>query len=257
MKVKTCLDYPQAKVKTLHPANLFALPKVQEIVKEFKPSFMYFNGLFGMMAGHAFKSPHHKEISEEYERIYMEDPKEGKTVFDILKSKTTDSSHPQKVMIALHGVTGHSNENYMQDMGHYAVRHGYHFVVFHHFAPFNEKDCKLIDFIDNRHLDDVIGFIRDHFREEGKDGNSRDCELFLTGFSLGGNHVLKYLGSSAKNAKPGETSPYQHLTAVAAVSAPFDVLYTGVKMKTTRMGFYNKFLHNNLHRGFKDKTFFN
>jgi hypothetical protein len=37
---------------------------------------------------------------------------------------------------------------------------GYNVVVFNHFAPHDEKDLRLIDMTKNRHMDEVIEFVK-------------------------------------------------------------------------------------------------
>jgi predicted alpha/beta-fold hydrolase len=64
-------------------------------------------------------------------------------------------------------------------------------VAFNHYAPEGEKDMRLMDMNENRHLDEVIRFVKSKFDKEGE-----ECELYLVGFSLGANHSLRYAGSA-------------------------------------------------------------
>ena len=74
-----------------------------------------------------------------------------------------------------------------------------------------------------------------------------DCELYLLGFSLGGNFLMRWLGSHAKNRleNPDSSDPYlpSHVAAFAGVSLPFDVSTVGIHLKRVRMGLYNEFLY--------------
>ncbi len=64
-------------------------------------------------------------------------------------------------------------------------------VVFNHFAPNDEKELRLMDMNEKKHLDEVIRYVKSKFDKEGE-----ECEIYLVGFSLGGNHSLRYAGYS-------------------------------------------------------------
>jgi len=155
-------------------------------------------------------------------------------------------------MIILHGVTGHAHENYMEDMAYRASSDGYNVVVFNHFAPHGENDMKMIDFGDNSYFDKVIEFAKKQYQ------GAYPPEIYLVGFSLGGNFALRFIGDACKSKSEGKQSSTEadSIKAIAAISNPFDVLHTGVKLKHTRWGLYNKFLYFTLSRPFFKEAFF-
>lgn len=127
--------------------------------------------------------------------MYLHDEKEGKIVLDFFPPKTqSDSNQPAKVVLILHGVTGKSEDDYVLEMVGKASERGYNCVVMNHYAPPGEKDLRLMDFTQNKHLDEVVKHVADKF------SSALPCELFMVGFSLGGNFALRWLGSSSKDS---------------------------------------------------------
>ena len=66
---------------------------------------------------------------------------------------------------------------------------GYNIVFFNHLAPPGETNCRLMDFSKTEYLDEVIEYADKRFGDA-------ESEIILIGFSLGGNHILRYLGYS-------------------------------------------------------------
>lgn len=66
-------------------------------------------------------------------------------------------------------------------------------VAFNHYAPAGCKNLRLMDMCENKHLDEVITYVKQRFDKEGK-----ECEIYLVGFSLGGSHLLRYVGNAHK-----------------------------------------------------------
>lgn len=60
----------------------------------------------------------------------------------------------------------------------------------------------------------------------------QDSEIFAIGFSLGSNHLLKYLG----------THNDCQVRAAMSVSGAFDVLATGLDLKTETYGIYDNYI---------------
>ena len=71
---------------------------------------------------------------------------------------------------------------------------------------------------ENKYLDEVITYARSRFS---------DAEIYLCRFSLGGNHLLRYLGSTTLN---GKDQVSKHVSGAIGVSSPFDVVATGSKL---------------------------
>ena len=130
-------------------------------------------------------------------------------------------------------------------------------IAFNHFAPHGEKDLKLIDFMDNTNLDRVIEYARANYSTKKTDGSVIPCEVYLVGFSLGGNFILKYMGSSQKAVIEGQkATQHEHVSAIASISNPFDLTHTVVKLKTTRRGIYDKILSRSLKAPFVNEAFY-
>ena len=96
--------------------------------------------------------------------------------------------------------------------------------MFNHFHVPGEKNLRVLNFVKNQTTDEVLAYARQRYE---------DCNLYLVGFSLGGNHVLTYAGKAAKLRLEGKSSSNdqsKHVKAIVAISNPFDVLTTALKM---------------------------
>lgn len=153
----------------------------------YKPAWFYFHSCFGQIYGQILPR---KNFT--FERNYIENEVEGKVCIDIAHRKTGGETSKEKVIIALHGVTGSSKDSYLTELTDFVVEKGYNMVIFNHFAPEGEKDLKLMDMNENRHMDEVIRFVKSKF-----DKGDEECEIYIVGFSLGGNHTLRYIGTSS------------------------------------------------------------
>ncbi len=58
----------------------------------------------------------------------------------------------------------------------------------------------------------------------------KDTEIYGIGFSLGANHLLRYLGAHHHDSQ---------MKGAVSVSNPFDVMTTVVKLKTRFFGIYD------------------
>lgn len=101
-----------------------------------------------------------------------------------------------------------------------------------HYAPKGEKDLRMIDLRDQKYLNEVIEWCVDKY--------GVDSHIYLAGFSLGGNHILRYAGQAAKEKLEGCKS--SHVKGIIAVSMPFDVRMTGERLKKTYMGLFDKII---------------
>ncbi len=86
---------------------------------------------------------------------------------------------------------------------------------------------------DDRILRESIDLIHSKLGEE--------FDIFAVGFSLGANHLLRYLGSHAHNSG---------VKAAVSISNPYDVLATGVILKKTFFGFYDFVIYKSLAKPF-------
>ena len=73
----------------------------------------------------------------------------------------------------------------------------------------------------------------------------KDVQIYMVGFSLGGNYALTYAGMMSHMQK-GERGPGDNLKAVVGVSNPFDVLSTSIRLQGTLFGAYSTFIYFNL-----------
>lgn len=113
---------------------------------------------------------------------------------------------PQGELILLHGLEGSHESGYMRSLAHAALARGYRT------HRLNMRGCGgtegLSQTLYHAGLTSDLRFILEQFHREGRG------PVFLAGFSLGGNVVLKLLGELAD-------SPL--VTAAAAVSTPIDL----------------------------------
>lgn len=85
------------------------------------------------------------------------------------------------------GVTGHSSDNYVLDMCYKLSQDGYTSVVLNCHAPKDhEKGFRVTDFSDTTIIQEGIEFIKEKI--------GKDVKIYGVGFSLGANHLLRYLG---------------------------------------------------------------
>lgn len=119
---------------------------------------------------------------------------------DVFLKNRIHQSNREKVIICLHGITGSSDDRYIQEVRAHGNDRGYNLVVLNHYAPPGEQGLRLMDMTKNQYINEVIEYTKKRFDQEGK-----ECDLYLIGFSLGGNHVLRYVGeSSKKKIRPDE-----------------------------------------------------
>lgn len=69
----------------------------------------------------------------------------------------------------------------------------------------------------------------------------RDVEIYGVGFSLGANHLIRYLGAHHHD---------HGMIAAVSVSNPFDVMATTVNLKYRCFGLYDKFIRVKLAKPF-------
>ena len=114
----------------------------------------------------------------------------------------------------------------MKEMVHGAQTHGYDAVVLNALVTKDDDakgDYRVLDFSDSGVLRSSIELIRKRYGD--------DVEIYGVGFSLGANHLLRYLGDHHHDSC---------MKAAVSVSNPFDVLATCVKLKYRFFGIYDK-----------------
>ena len=137
----------------------------------------------------------------------------------------------------MHGMCSDSDDAYMVESAGALHKAGYDVVLFNHYGVPGEKNLRLIDFGEQRPIDEVLKAAKERFADASS--------LYLVGFSLGGNYALKYAGSAGKNRvedKPATNDQSKNLKAVVAISNPFDLISTEHELRSTAFGVYGKFI---------------
>lgn len=161
----------------------------------------------------------------------------------------------EKVVIILHGVTGSTMDYYVLLMVDKLVKNGFNVVALNHVGVKGLHDVRLMNFCKQKYLDEVIRYSTERFSKE-VDGSN--CDVFLFGYSLGGNHCLRYQGAASKNQKVGRAEPNDcsgMVKGIVSVSNPFDVLSTSVKLQQTYFGLLDIYLSYKLYSFFKSYNF--
>ena len=132
------------------------------MIKQYNPPWFYFQAMFGVIWSHVKPSVYKYRQDMKYERVYLDHEHHGKLVLDVRPKLSnlhmSNKKHVEKVIILLHGVTGSSEDPYMQDLSGVCAENGINAVLFNHYAPSGEQDCRLMDLKLNKHLDEVIMF---------------------------------------------------------------------------------------------------
>ncbi len=129
--------------------------------------------------------------------------------------KTTDNdfldldfltSDNQKIVILNHGLEGSSNSNYIRSTAKYLFKNGYDIAAINLRSCSGEPNLTLGTYHSGKtdDLDTVIRYISKNFHYRN---------IFLAGYSLGGNQILKYLGENGSQLNP-------KITAAVTVSVP-------------------------------------
>lgn len=85
------------------------------------------------------------------------------------------------------GVSGASTAGYCLEAVFHLKKQGYTAVVINHIAPKDgANDMRLLDFSKPHVLKESIDHLKNKFGE--------DSRIIGVGFSMGGNHLLRYLG---------------------------------------------------------------
>ena len=129
-------------------------------------------------------------------------------------------------MLLFPGVTGSSSEEYVKEMCGAASKEGYVVAVLNClYTKDHEVNQRLVDPNETEYIKESIDLILKKIGE--------DSEIYGVGFSLGANHLLRYLGAHNEDCR---------LKAAVSISNPFDVMATCVTIKYAFFGIYDKFL---------------
>lgn len=121
---------------------------------------------------------------------------------------------PKKAIVICHGLEGDSRKNYNNSCANFFIEKGY--SVF----AWNNRSCggemNLLPQLYHHASTEDLEFIINHVANKGFD------ELFLVGFSMGGDQILNYLGRNRVVEK---------VKAAVAISAPFQLKSSAEKLQ--------------------------
>ncbi len=143
-----------------------------------------------------------RKLSDQYQRERMELPDGDFLDLDWIKS--IGNKH---LILLCHGLEGSSQSKYMLGMAAYGAKHNYDVLALN-FRSCSGEMNRLLPSYHHGKTDDleyVINWILQHHEYES---------IQLMGFSLGGNVIIKYLGTSNVNAR---------VKSAVAVSVPSDL----------------------------------
>jgi uncharacterized protein len=182
-------------ISFLHPAN------AKEILKDsFKPAWWCRGGHCQTISGHLFRS--HPDLPLKRERITTADG-------DFLDLDWLHADRNAPLVIVLHGFGSSAEASYIRTLLSAIDKKGWRAVAVNARGASGELNrSKEINNAGNTHdLDWVIAHVT----------HDRNPEtLFIVGYSVGGNIVLKWLGEKSANVPPA-------VKKAVAVSAPYDL----------------------------------
>jgi len=167
------------------------------IFNEFKPSWWIKNRHLQTMWARLFKRPAHLNDSQRY-RLELEDTDFIDVDVFPLKDRPT--------LLLLHGLEGSIESPYIKGMIHAAKSRKWQVVVMH-FRSCSGEENRLLKSYHNGVSDD-LQLVLEKLQEINITVD------YITGFSLGGNVLLKWLGENSKCSS---------IKAAAVVSVPMDV----------------------------------
>ncbi|CDW85265.1 embryogenesis-associated protein emb8-like [Stylonychia lemnae] len=145
----------------------------------------------------------------------------------------------RKVLFIVPGVTGCSEEPYIKEVCGVALQNGYNPVVLNHTATKDDDlELRVLDMSDSKIMRESIERIHNKY--------GQDVEIYGVGFSLGANHLLRYLGDHHHD---------HGMKAAISVSNPFDVLATTIRMRFKFFGIYDRAIRDMLALGFTQGKF--
>lgn len=146
----------------------------------------------------------------------------------------------KKLVIFCHGLEGNSLSSYNQISISYLSKKGFDALAWSYRSCGGEmnKQLRFYHSGETRDLDFVIKHVIRHKKYE---------DIYLMGYSLGGNIVLKYIGEEALHLD-------KKIKAVVAVSAPVDLASSATKLEKPINGIYLKRFLKSLKKKIKAKA---
>ena len=171
------------------------------IPSTYKPKRPFTNGHLNTI--YAAKIRKVKGLSYHRERIDLSDGDFLDIDFSFAQSKSTST-----IAIIVHGLEGHAKRPYMQGTASLLNKQGFDCASINLRGCSGEDNAKIRSYHSgaSEDLSDVVNYIL---------SKNKYKNLFLCGFSLGGNLILKYLGET--RSRPN------NIVAAVAVSTPVDL----------------------------------
>jgi uncharacterized protein len=144
---------------------------------------------------------------------------------DLIVDWTENRFENKNILVLLHGLEGSSNSPYIKGMMQKAVHHGFRAVCMHFRSCENFSQKKpLKKAYHAGETQDLDEFLKKLFLE-----TPQNICIFIVGYSLGGNVLLKWLG---------ETGYEPRIKAAIAVSVPFDLAQASIQLNHGFSKFY-------------------
>ena len=156
---------------------------------------------------------------------------DDKDFFDVEYSSNFEQS--DRVVIVLHGLEGHSKGALTSSIGQCLVKHGFGCALLSHRGCSGETNHSThgyhLGF--TRDLDQLVRTINKRFPTK---------RIYLTGLSMGGNMLLKYLGELGDDAKS------INIYGASAACVPFDPKACQVQLDETEL--FNLWMYSRVSR---------
>ena len=203
------------------------MPIIQN--SSYKPPFLFNNGHIQSIYPTIFRKV--KDVNYTRERFETPD----NDFMDLDWSRIGSD----KAAILLHGLEGHSNRSYMRGMANACNRHGFDAVAVNFRGCSGESNRLLRSY--HHGSSDELHLVVEHIL---KNNNYRS--ISLTGFSLGANVIIKYLGENKFPLSPA-------IRNAACISTPFDLTSCAWKLAEKSNRVYMKRFLNMLHEKINTK----
>ncbi len=204
------------------PANRATGPAVVDLPEAYNPPFLFRNGHLSTIHSALFR--HVSFPGYRRERLELADG-------DFLDLDWHgEGQRTDRVVVLIHGLEGNSGRPYMTGSARLLAERGY--VV----CALNLRGCSGVL---NRHYRSYHSGATDDLREVIAHirKNRPASRIFLKGFSLGGNIILKYLGEEGSGA--------HFIEAAAAISVPVDLHDSLLQLEQPKNRLYaRRFLRN-------------
>lgn len=165
----------------------------------YSPPFLFRNSYINTIYPAMFR----KGPMPRYERVRLNTPDDDFLDIDYAKVGS------EKLVIVLHGLEGSSQSQYSRGIVGYFNARGWDAMAVNHRGCSEENNRQPHSY--HMGATDDITFLIDKICQE-----NAYREIYLTGFSLGGNVTLKYLGEQSKNLP-------KQIKAAAVFSVPIDI----------------------------------